>query len=258
MFELPRRCSSVALLTLAAVLGGPAVAAAPESTLFTTYTVDSTLQSATWSMCVSSGETAGCRSSGMLGPFGLIGAMLEGRPMRDDQSVTRDIYVLDLASASSVTGVSLYVYKKQDVVSVTGNTSTVTLERTISLPLVGGAEAHASMTANDAYVLAGTDKSTKAAAIERSTWVVTSVDGFSPPSPIVSVTSSGDGDVAVTFDTPGDPSSYGCIAVRFGTAGDPSSHDMYFVGPDGALEEDRGPADFTLADSDAIVPVSAP
>ena len=93
----------------------------------------------------------------ILGPFGRIGAMLEGQPVVSGNTVTREIYVLDTASGGSANGVSLFVYTKSDVVSTSDDQVTVSLEQTIPLPLVGGSTATASMAAGEALLRARRD-----------------------------------------------------------------------------------------------------
>ena len=93
-----------------------------------------------WNVCGSLPGSSGCYGSGTLGPFGRIGALLEGEPKtdRNANTVTRAIYVLDYASGPNQNEVVLYVYTKVDTITTDSDTVTVTLSQTISLPLVGG------------------------------------------------------------------------------------------------------------------------
>jgi hypothetical protein len=241
MSETSRACNTLAALLVSAGFAASAQAAAPDATLYTSYSVDSTLENADWVVCGATSQTSGCYASGTLGPFGHIGAMLESRPAVSGETVTRQIYVLDVESGSSRNGVSLFVYTKKDVVSATDDTVTVTHSRTISLPLVGGSGVKASMAANNPYLYVGTSKSTQAVTVDRSKWTVTTIGGFSSPLPVASITSD----------------SYGYITVTFGAPNSTFSG-FYVFGPTGASEGDGGGATFMLNTSNAVTPVALP
>jgi hypothetical protein len=116
------------------VVGGaaPAYATAPDATLFTTYSMFNNFTTVNWVVCGSTQQTEGCYASGSLGPFGKIGAMIEGNPKTNlkTNTVTRFIYVLDVASGGNQNEVQLYVYKKTDAVTPSSDTVTVTLSKT--------------------------------------------------------------------------------------------------------------------------------
>ena len=80
--------------------------------------------------------TSGCYGAGFLGPFGKVGAMLEGLPTQNltKGTVTRYIYVLDESYASGINGVALFVYKKVDTIAGGSDAITVTLFKTVILP----------------------------------------------------------------------------------------------------------------------------
>ena len=104
----------ILLLAFAAAIPAHASAAppsAPDSTLYTTYTIYSNNSQFTvdWSVCGSTQQSEGCYASGSLGPFVAVGAMLEGDPRVNGDVVTRAIYVVDSGSANNVL---LYIYKK--------------------------------------------------------------------------------------------------------------------------------------------------
>jgi hypothetical protein len=82
-----------------------------DATLFTSYFFDSTRTTPTWIVCGSTQNTSGCYGAGTLGPFGKVGAMLEGYPRTNvsTSTVTRAIYVLDVAAGASQDEVNLYV-----------------------------------------------------------------------------------------------------------------------------------------------------
>lgn len=236
------RCGLIATLMFGVV--SPALTEAatpPDSAFFTTYYAATDLTSADYLVCGSTAQTDGCFSSGTLGPFGHIGAMLEGQPVVNGNTVTREIYVLDTASGSSANGVSLFVYTKSDVVSTSDDQVTVSLEQTIPLPLVGGSTATASMAANNSYLFVGTNQSTQAVEIAKGQWVVTSVGGFFPPLTVASIAADGNGFVTVTFGAPGGQSS-----------------GYYVFGPTGAALEAGGVAGFSLNAMNAVVPAPLP
>src|SRR5882757_3177052 len=95
MFEsLCARYALTGMLMLGAAV--PALTeAAPDSTLFTTYNVSTDLESAQWGVCGSTAQSEGCYSFGNIGPFCHIGSMLEGEPVVNGNTVTRDVYILD-------------------------------------------------------------------------------------------------------------------------------------------------------------------
>jgi len=234
-----RRRTLAALLAFAAGSGGLAAAAEPDSTLFTTYSVATDLRSANWLVCGSTKESEGCYSSGSLGPFGHIGAMLESPPVRDANAVTRQIYVLDVANGSTADVVALFVYTKTDVVTAADDTVTVNLFRKIALPLVGGKTVTASMAANNAYLYAGTNQSMQAVIVDKHDWrSFTTLGAGSPSAPVASITADSYGYVTVTFSAP--------------------NTSFYVFGPAGEGEEDGGGPQFMLNDFNAVMPAAVP
>ena len=88
----------------------PAASGSPiDATLFTTYTIDTAHTDVSFIVCGSTQNTSGCYASGNLGPFGKVGALMEGNPKTDlsTNTVTRAIYVLDFASGSNLNEVEL-------------------------------------------------------------------------------------------------------------------------------------------------------
>jgi hypothetical protein len=211
------------------------VVTAPDSTLYTTYTVSSDLTSVNWIVCGSTQQTEGCYASGQMGPFGKVGALMEGIPVINGDKVTRGIYIVDTGSASA----KLTVYKKIDTVTAETDTVSVTLAKTVTLPLAGGSSAVASMAANSRFLFIGTDQSSQAVEVLKSNLTFTQIGGFSPP---INVS-------AITAD------SYGYVTVTFGTFSGGESG-FYVFGPNGELEEDGGGAPFMLDTREAVVPTS--
>jgi hypothetical protein len=181
----------------------PAVPAAtpPDATLFTTYTMDLAHTSVGWSVCGSLPNSSGCYGSGSLGPFGKVGALLEGEPKVDlsMNTVTRAIYVVDIASGTNQNEVVLDVYTKVDSITPDFDTVTVTLSRTISLPLVGGISAQTSMAANKQFLFIGTNRSPDAVEINKRNFSITQLGGFSPPINVSAITADQYGYVTLSY-----------------------------------------------------------
>ena len=103
------------LLCASVVLSGAIAHAAPiDSTLSTSYFFGAGYQNLTLIVCGSTAQSIGCYGSAGLGPFGKVGAMIEGNPSYNlkTNTVTRRIYIVDSASGTAGTGVTLYVCKK--------------------------------------------------------------------------------------------------------------------------------------------------
>ena len=201
----------------------------PDYTLYTTYSFDTGYQNVSWVVCGSTAETEGCYDAGSMGPFGRAGGLIEGIQSVNltTSTVTRYIYVVDVAAGSG-TGVTLYVYKKTDVVSSSFDTTTVTLEKTVSLPLTGGADAICSIAANTGYLFIGTNQSPFGVQVDKNNLSYVQIGGFSPPMNVTSITADRYGYVTVTFG--------GSIGGGF-----------YAYGPNGDEVEDGGGSDFMLS-----------
>src|SRR5580704_5685540 len=72
-------------------------AAAPDANLYTTYSLTTSAGQTTvdWVVCGSTLDTEGCYDFGSIGPFVTVGAMVEGNPSVNGDTVTREIYVVD-------------------------------------------------------------------------------------------------------------------------------------------------------------------
>jgi hypothetical protein len=217
-------------------------AAAIDSTLFTTYSMNIPAGTLDWVVCGSTQTTYGCYGSGSMGPFGKVGAIIEGNPTQNltKHTVTRYIYVVDVAYGSGGTGAELYVYQKVDTVTSSDDTVTVTLSKTVSLPLTGGTDTVASMAANQKFLFIGTNQDQLAVQIQKSNLAVTQYSGVSGP---ITVT-------AITADT------YGYVTTTWGTS--QSGQAFYVVGPNGQAESDGGGASFMLNTLQAAVPSTLP
>jgi len=214
-----------------------------DATLYTTYSLNGT--TVLLSVCGSLPDSSGCYGGGDLGPFVLLGALIEGSPSVNQKTntVTRYIYALDIAAGTNGNGVDLYVYKKTDAITSTFDTVTVSLFKTISLPLSGGSSASASMAANAKYLFIGTNQSTQAAIVKKSNFAITQSGSFEPPIPVTAIT--------------GD--AYGYVTVAFGDffGFDVDSGEIVY-GPDGTAGQDGGGAVFMLNTVQAILPPTLP
>lgn len=239
----------VLALTVSLLMTAAAHAATPiDSTLYTSYFFGGSYQNLTLVVCGSTAQSSGCYGSAGLGPFGRVGAMIEGNPSYNlaTNTVTRRIYVVDIAGGSSGTSVVLYVYKKTDVITSSSDTVTVTQISTLTLPLTGGSTAVCSMAANSGFLFIGTDQTPQAARVQKSNLSVATFGGFSPPINVTSITSD----------------KYGYVTVTFGGF---SSADNAFItfGPNGLGEGDGGGAWFMLStdaglSTNSLPPVSSP
>jgi hypothetical protein len=209
--------------------------AAPDSTLFTTYTVDESLQHAHYSVCGSTKETGGCYASGLLGSYGQIGAMLEGDPVISGNTVTRQIYVLDVANGPSRDAVALFVYTKTDVVTETFDHVTVKPDRKFNLPLVGGKAVTTFMAGNESFIFVGTNESEQAVMMNKHDLRdIETLGAGSPAAPVAAINAD----------------NYGYVSVEFA---EPNAS-VYVFGPTGANVSEGGGQYFVLNDLNGVVP----
>ncbi|HEY6765724.1 MAG TPA: hypothetical protein VI386_13215 [Candidatus Sulfotelmatobacter sp.] len=209
--------------------------AAVDATLYTTYSLFSSDQTLDWIVCGSTQTTSGCYSSGSLGPFGKIGAMLEGNPTTNGSTVTRLIYIVDVAAGSSGNSVNLNVYKKTDTVTTSSDTVAVTLMRTMTLSLTGGLTAQCFMAANPMFLFIGTNQSQSAVRVAKNGLATTQLSVFSG----INVSS-------ITTDP------YGYVTITWGTSG------FGVYNPSGALAEDGGGTDFMLNSTTSVSTTNFP
>src|SRR5438876_5811189 len=220
---------------------GAVPAATPiDATLYTRYHTDPNQTIIDWNVCGSLPGSSGCYGSGSLGPFARIGGVMEGEPKTDliANTVTRPIYLVDIASGPNQNEVVLYVYTKVDTITTDSDTVTVTLSQTISLPLVGGIASgsnYTSMAANKQFLFFGTRLNPEAVEINKRTFSVTQLGGFSPPINIFGITAN----------------DYGYVTLSFGKFN--SSNTAFIViGPDGSDVEDGVGSQFMLNTDQAI------
>lgn len=212
-----------ALGILLFAVSAPLSAKSIDSTLFTNYTVGTTQINLV--VCGSLPPSEGCYGSANLGPFGRVGAMIEGNPAQNVKkgTVTRYIYIVDVAAGSGANEVVLYIYKKVDTISGGDDTITVSLFKTVTLPLTGGAATAAYMAANPTFLYIGTNQDESAVQVTKKTLALTQIGEF-----------SGLNISAITAD------AYGYITLTWGSSGGPSG--FLSLAPDGSGEEDGGGA----------------
>ena len=215
--------------------GVPAAPAAPiDATLYTRYGLDVDHANIGWNVCGSLPGSSGCYGSGSLGPFGRVGAMLEGEPKtnRIANTVTRAIYVLDGASGPNQNEVVLYIYTKVDTITADSDTVTVTLSQTISLPLVGDPLSRSLpfMAANNQFLFLGTDESPQAVELDKRTFSVTQLGGFSPPINVFGIFAN----------------QYGYATLSFGNFRGAGNKAFIVAGPDGSDKEEGDETQFML------------
>jgi hypothetical protein len=216
--------------------GVPAAPAAPiDATLYTRYGLDVGHANIGWNVCGSLPGSSGCYGSGSLGPFGRVGAMLEGEPKTDRHAntVTRAIYVLDGASGPNQNEVVLYIYTKVDTITADSDTVTVTLSQTISLPLVGdplSSGALPFMAANQQFLFLGTDQSPQAVELDKRTFSITQLGGFTPSINVFAILVN----------------QYGYATLSFGNFRGGGNKAFIVAGPDGSDEEEGDETQFML------------
>src|SRR5215470_6468223 len=153
-------------------------------------------------------------------------AMLEGEPKTDRiaNTVTRAIYVLDHASGPNQDEVVLYVYTKVDTITTDSDTVTVSLSQTITLPLVGDPLSRSLpfLAANKQFLFIGTDQSQQAVVLDKRTFSVTQLGGFSPPINVFGIFAN----------------QYGYVTLTFGPFRGGTSNKFIVAGPDGSDKED--------------------
>lgn len=232
---------AVAALMAAATLLNCAAAAEPDENIYTQFTFDTSdqstvFQSLSYIVCGNTAQSGGCFASGSIGPVGRIGAVIEGAPGTQGNTVTRDVYIVDMAGGSAGTGVILDVYQKADTIEATTVVSTVKFLKSVSLPLVGGPGVACYLAGNGAFLYVGTSASTKAVQVHKGGLTLQSTGEFTPALNVTGITVNDYGYVSVNFGGPG-----------FGTG-------FYQFAPNGQLSSLGGGNDFLLSTSLGLAP----
>jgi hypothetical protein len=228
--------SLAVLLIAAAAVPAHAQQKLPDGTLYTLYSNVMSSQ-VNWVTCGSLPQSSGCYGSGHLGTFTNACAVVQSVPAALNlNTVVRYIYVLD--SGSGASGMSLFAFKRTDTVSQSQDTINITQVASVPLPaLVGGLGVSCTLAQNPTYVFAGTNQSTTAVGINKSSYAVGNAGLFTG-----SVT-------AITAD------SYGYVIIDQNQNG---SHGNTVYGPDGALQSDGGGAYYMINPINGVNPANYP
>lgn len=193
-----RKVAAIAVATAYALLvSAQASADRIDADLFATYKASQHI-SISFTVCGSLPDERGCFGSSGFAPFEYACAILEGVPKYNGGVVKRDVYVLDRRASRGV-AVKLFVFQRKDVITDQSDTVTTALKQTISLPIKGGPGADCSMAANNVAVYAGTSKDHVAVSIDKNTYALTTVGGFSPPEALTAITADERGYVTLRF-----------------------------------------------------------
>jgi hypothetical protein len=230
----PRRrltlTTSMVLLALSATV--PAMGAGPiDAGLYTTYSFYNGFVTVDWLVSGQTHGWYGAYGSGSLGPFGNVGALIEGNPATIGNTVTRALYIVDVGTGSGVNTIKLYIYKKVDTITPPNDSVTITLTKTVQLPLVGGTGASCFMAANSGFLFIGTNRSAQAVSVKKTNFAVTQLFVGAVGVNVSSITSDKYGDVTVT---------------QGNGVGDPPVFGFAVFGPNGELESDGGRASYML------------
>jgi hypothetical protein len=185
----------------------------PDAGLFTSYQFPDTFQYAYVFVCGSTQEIEGCYGEYTLGPFGHIGALLEGPAAIAGNTVTRHLYIVDVATGTTSKDVTLYEYQRVDTITSTEDFVVFTVKKEIPLPLVGGPTAHCFIAANHKFLFIGTDKGPSAQMMEKENYELVTIDGFSNQLPVSSISTDDYGYVTVTFG-PFDSGGSGFVVIN--------------------------------------------
>jgi hypothetical protein len=209
-----------------------------DSSLYTTFRADQNYQNLSLVTCGSLPGTEGCYGSATIGPFNRIGAVIEGGSSTIGDTVTRDVYVLDVAGGESGNAVTLYIWKMSNTIDGGFDQVGVKFDKAIPLPqLVGGSLALGFMAGNGGFLVMGTDQSLSAVILNKSKGTLSEVGGFSPPLNVVSITADANDYITVT-------------------QGNGEFTGFSVVGPAGTVLEDGGGAPFMLNTRTGITPAA--
>lgn len=223
---LRSNAAAIALMSFCA-FSSLAGAAPPDANLFTSYSLSGGYTNVNFLVCGSVPGSDGCYGSGMVGPFGHVGAMVESHGRTVSDAVRHNFFVVDVAGGAGQNDVILYRYELTNTVVPPYDTVTYKLTKQLTLPLAGGANVRCSLAANAGFLFVGTDKSTSAVEVSKETFAVTSIGGFSND-PTVS---------AITTD------DRGFVVIAFGSA---AGGGNVVIGPEGSAVQDGGGTAFLL------------
>jgi hypothetical protein len=224
------------LVALASALPASAQQKLPDSTLYTQYSNFSPTQ-VNWSTCGSLPQSEGCYGSGALTPSTNACSVVQNVPVAITSfTVLRYIYVLDSGSSSG--GVTLTAFKRTDTVTQTEDTISITKVATVPLPtLVGGTGVSCMLSQNPTGVFAGTNQSSSAVLVNKSSYAVTPISMGSEY--ITSITAD----------------SYGYVMVVQGATG---SHAFTLFGPNSESIEVGGGNYYMINPENGMTPQNYP
>jgi hypothetical protein len=213
----------------------PAYGASLDAGVYATYNTSGDKTQIYFTVCGSIGTGEGCFGGGTLGPVGRAGMLIEGNPSQNTKlgTVTRFIYLLDIANGSGGKEVALYVYKRVDTIDLKNNSDSVTVSlfKIVSLALSGGTTATPFMAANGKYIFIGTDQGGVIAEVTKSGLGVTNLN--EETSPVNTITSD----------------SYGFVTLGW------SDGNFEVIGPNNAEQEFGGGGSYFVNTTQGTVPL---
>jgi hypothetical protein len=144
---------SAAAVMFALGAGSASAKSAPDDGLYSMYTVDPDGSSLDLSVCGDFGCEFGISQS-----FAHVCAILESVPHVVGTTMTRDIFILDKRN-SNAEPMTLTIYHRVDTNDGGNRSLNITLTKTLTLDINGGANANCKMVENVKYVYFGTDLS---------------------------------------------------------------------------------------------------
>lgn len=191
----------------AQALGTGTPSATFEPGLHTYYTPNADGSALHWTTCGKTASSVGCYDFGSITPLSGACAILEGAPVVSGLVSREALYILE-ANRSNFPHTLLNVYLKTDIAGGFGGPrTTIVFQKTIDLGQAAPKNPNCYMAGNGRFIYAATNASTKAAQIDKKTYAVTQVGGFSPPANVHSITADEKGNVSINFGTPNSRSS---------------------------------------------------
>jgi hypothetical protein len=227
----------VAIALAAAIPAAPALASGSKvvnTTIYTTYTFNTTNSEINWITCGSTQQSEGCFGSGQITGFGKVCGVLDTVPESNGMVTRQKLYIFD-SDVKHGSNLYLDVYEKTDVTTVSSNTTTFTLKTKLALPIQAGPKVKCFASANSGYIFVGTSTGTSAVRISKADLSQTPVGGFSPPIPVTSI----------------DVDAAGYVSVNFGNG---TETGFVLFGPTGGGAEDGGGNAVIFNDSTAYTP----
>jgi hypothetical protein len=179
-------------------LGADTPSAAFEPGLHTYYTPNADGSALNWTTCGKSGASVGCYDFGTISPLSGACAILEGTPVVSGRVSQEPLYILE-ANRNNFPHAVLNVYLKTDTAGAFGSRTAIVFQKTIDLGQPAPKNPSCYMATNGRFIYAATNASTTAAQVNKKTYAVTQVGGFSPPATVHSITADEKGNVSINF-----------------------------------------------------------